>query len=519
MAQNKTTKVLIWLLAFIVILGGIVFGLIKLSIINLGGKSTQSEENQTTSLDNIKVYGLLFSKNFYPNSEVEGSILALNYNIYESLATFNRDNILIPLIASKWDNPNDLTWRFYISSKAKFSNGDPVTAEDVKFTYDYIKGQKDLPISTSLPDATVTVGANNTVEFVTQNPDPLLINKLAWCFLILQKNDIEKNGINNKNIGTGHYIVSEANDQTIKLVTNENYWGEKPKIKTVTYLQSSETSSIPYLISGAADVIFYTSTDKDVDLLNGAVSGGKINLKKVSLPLVNYFDLDSSSDKTKYIDLPTNPFKDKRVREAITLAIDMDNFSKNNPDTTTVSQLVTQGIFGYNPEIVRPKYNLDKAKELMSQAGYPNGFTVTVDFVESTTKEITAFSNDLAKINITTKLNPLSSENFFPKIMSKDTSMYYVGYSPDTKDASEVLEGLVHTPSQIYGQYNLSYSNPDIDKVIEEISKTMNQKTRQQKVKQAMKLAMDDYAKIPLFYPYMNYAISSKIYWKPRLDG
>lgn len=518
MAQGRTTKILIWLLAIVIILGGLAFGLKKFVFKNCCEIKTT---DKVAELDNINIGVTYLYKDLYPKSAVESSELAFNYDLFESLATFNRENILVPVLATKWDNPDNLTWRFYISPKAKFSNGEAVTAEDVKFSYDYIKANKDFPINASLPDVTAKIGDNNTIEFITKSPDPLLLNKLAWTLLVLSKKDVEANGISNNNIGTGPYILSEITDQSILLKRNENYWKDKAKIKNVTYKLVDPESKVTSLLNGTIDFISYASTNTDVANLTQAATQNLITLKKISVNSVNYLDLDSMRDKTPGIDLATNPLKNTKVRQAMAMAIDINNFTKTIPDTVASNQLVSQGMFGYNPDITRAKFNIEQAKLLMKEAGYENGFTLNIDYPQTPDAENTfkTLTENLKDINIKVTLNGLSQEQFFPKIMSRETSAYFIGFTPDTKDASEVLEGLIHTPTEIYGQYNLGYSNPAIDKIIEEAATILNQEERQQKVKQAMKMAMDDYAKLPLFQNYLDYAYSSKIYWQPRLDA
>lgn len=521
METNKVSKVLIWSLAVIVVLGAVIYGLLKFNVINPKNTVQESVKEDKIALESIRIGTSSLIQYTYPKCAVESTEIAFNNDLFEPLATFNEENIIVPVLASKWDNPDDLTWRFYISSKAKFSNGESVTAEDVKFTYDYIKADKSLQFSASLPDAEVKIGDSGTVEFVTKSPDPLLLNRLAWTLLILSKKDVEANGLSNKNIGSGPYIFSGATDEALTLTTNENYWREKPKIKNATYTIVKSEDQINSLVGGSLDLINYLSTDQDVAKLTEASKQDKIDLKKVASVSINYLELDSMRDKTPSIDLAVNPLKDKRVREAMALALDIDDFVKNVPDTVPSSQLVSQGVFGYNPKISRTKHDVAKANSLMKEAGYENGFALTIDFPGSpTAKEYySRFSEDLGDINIKVSLNGLDQEKFFEAIMKKNTSAYIIAFSPDTKDASEILEGLIHTPSEVYGQYNLGYSNTALDKEIEEASKTLNQQVRQQKVQTAMKTAMDDYAKIPLFQYSFNYALSSKISWKPRLDG
>lgn len=519
MEPIRPSKLLVWLLVILIVCTGIFFGLKKSGLILKDTAKTISTEPVGVEIDTINIANFSAS-NVYPKCAAEMAELAFNNDLFEPLATFNPDNRLVPVLATKWDNPDDLTWRFYISPKAKFSNGEQVKAEDVKFTYDYIQSNQDLQINATLPTVDkITIIDDTTIEFTTKSPDPLLLNRLSYL-LIMSKKDVELNGLNNKNIGSGPYIFVEKTDKNTKLVRNENYWREKPKAKNINYKLIDGDAKISSLLSGEVDIINYFSTVNDSTKLEQAVADGSFKIKNVAGSNVNYIDLDTMTAKTPYIDTPVNPLKDKRVRQAIMLAINIDDFTKNVPDTVASSQLVSPAIFGYNPKIVRPKYDLEKARALMVEAGYPSGFSMTIDYTEApTAKEIySRLVTYLANIGIKVTLNGLSQDVFFPKIMARDSSAYVIGFTPDTKDASEALEGLIHTPGQTYGQYNLGYSNPDLDKVIEEASSTLNQQIRQQKLQEGMKTAMDDYAKIPLFQATINYVYSSKIVWRTRLD-
>ncbi|MFA4996097.1 MAG: ABC transporter substrate-binding protein [Patescibacteria group bacterium] len=521
MEKNKVSKLLLWLLVFVLVLAGALLAVIKFNLLGFNS-STKTVKDEKVALDNISIGTIKAPKNIYPMCANEGSEIAFNSAIFETLATFNRDNIIVPVLATKWDNPDNKTWRFYLSSEAKFSNGDPVTADDVKFTFDTIRADETSQMSTVLPTAEVKVIDSGTVEFITQNPDPVLLNKLAGSFFVMSKKDIEENGFNNKNIGSGPYIVSEFADGYTKMTVNDSYWGDKPKVKNVTYKSIESGKEVDALINGDIDLIFYLTPENKADIrLTEAIQNNKVYLAETTSDNVNYFDIDSLRDKTPYINLDSNPLKDKRVREAITLSLDMDDFITDVPDTVIANQMVTRGVFGYNPSITKTHRDVTKAKELMKEAGYENGFTLTVDIIESSTAVdlINRFSSYLTGINVKLVPNSLSQDDFFGKVVSKDTSAFFVGFSTTSKDASEVLEGMIHTPSDVYGQYNLGYSNATLDKMIEEASITLNQQTRQQELQEAMKIAMEDYAKIPLFSYSFESAVSSKIYWQPRVDA
>lgn len=480
-------------------------------------KSTKIEkENVTLGLSRI-------SSGIYPENEAEASESAFNTHLFESLVTFDKDNRIKKVLVTNWINPDDLTWRFSLSPKAKFSNGDPVTAEDVKFTYDYILKNK-LPVMSYLPEATLNVGDSRTIEFKTKSPDPLLLNRLATGFLILSKKEVEANGLKN-HIGSGQYILVEKTDEYIKIKRNESYWGKKPKIKNVTFrAMPKEEDRIAALLNGETDFLSYGfSTQENTEKVEQAVTQGKIQKRQILDNAVYFISLDTTKDKTPYINTPQNPLKDLRVRKAIYQAINMDKIAEDTSWTsmTSATQLVSSGIFGYNPSIKRLSYDPTEAKRLMAEAGYEKGFDLTLDYMAAPHGEdpLKPIVEQLAAINIKVTLNGLDGEKYFPKVTSGDTSAFTVGWSADTMDAGEVLQSLVHTPTESLGSANISYSNKNIDQLIDDAAQTINQRTRQQKLQEAMRLAMADVAKVPLFQFRINWAISNDIFWSPRIDG
>jgi peptide/nickel transport system substrate-binding protein len=185
------------------------------------------------------------------------------------------------------------------------------------------------------------------------------------------------------------------------------------------------------------------------------------------------------------------------------------------------SQLVSSGIFGYNPSIKRPAFNLDHAKSLMKEAGYENGFGFSLDYTDSPgAKELHQPLVDLlAKINVKVALQPVDPNKFFARVMKRDSSACILSWSTDSLDASEVLENLYHTRNDRYGSSNTSgYSNPALDKQIEEISTIMDPKIRLEKVQSALRIATEDLPAIPLHQVYSQWAISGDLSWAPRLD-
>lgn len=515
------TLLYIFIAVIILALGSVVFWKYQNNI-----SKTKTEEPKTVlkEKESLTIGNTSLDKSVYPENTAEALTINFNSYIFEPLIAFNAENKIIPRLAEKWDNPDNNTWRFYLSSNAKFSNGTPVTAADVKFSYDYIV-DKDLEMKVLLPKATINVVNNTTVEFKTTSPNPVLLNKLAMDFFILSKKDVEASGLKN-HIGSGPYVLTSYSENEAKLIRNENYWRINPKIKNVTFkVYAKEDDQVNALLNKEIDIATSITERENINKINKAAANN--SLQKMVMTRaggITYLSLDTTKDKTPFINTPINPLKDLKVRKAVYQAIDIQAIIKSIPNKLEVSnQLVSRGISGYNPSIVRPPYSLANAKALMKEAGYENGFDLTIDYLDVNPRakpEMQEVANQLANIGIKATLNGEPDiDKFYTKIDARDTSVYRTSYASDSKDAEEVLELLVHTPSESFGTYNLGYSNPEVDKLIESTSKSMDQKIRQKELQDAMKIAMDDIAVIPLFEEFDLFGYANDIYWPSRADG
>lgn len=518
----KLSKILLIGLFILIIAAG---GLLAY---NRWGKNNTNDTTGTTATkllerDQVVIGTTMVASAIYPENAYESGELNFNTNIFQPLAIFDENNKITPLVATKWDNPDNLTWRFYLSPKATFSNGTKLTAEDVKFTYDYLKDSK-FPIKDGLPVVkSVTVIDPTTVEFKTATPNPVLLNRLAISCFILSKKEVEANGLKN-HIGSGAYTLGSLDEKQATLVRNENYWGTKPLVKKAIYkVIPTELEQYDALIKGDIDIFSYREPNVATKV-ESAIKAGTIKKMGMLQPGISYIDLDTLRAKSPYVSGDKNPLQDVRVRKAMYESINMTEYIKGlNGKNIQTSQMVSQGIFGFNPAIKPLSFNLADAKKLMTEAGYANGFDITVDYINlpGTDETIVPITNQWSTINIRAKANPVDPSKFFEKIVSKDTSAFIMGYGTDSMDASEVLELVLHTPTENgqYGSNNLGYSNPAVDKLTEEAQSTVNQSLRQQKMQEAMKLAMADVAKIPLTQPDFQYAMAKNLVLKSRVDG
>lgn len=512
-------------LLIITIIGGLFF--LKKQMVWPFKSSAQisEEKNEPKAIDQVRI-GATWLIGIYPENSTESYTVSFNSSVFEPLVKFNEIGAVEPCLAESWSNPDELTWRFHLSPNAKFSDGTPVTAEDVKFTYDYIKIDKKLQMADLIPTVDkVEIIDSKTIAFKTAVPDPVILNRFATNLLIMSKADVEKNGLKN-HLGSGPYKIGETNDKEVKFVRNENYWKEKPKAREITLkLIADETERLKALENNEIDLAIYMTEQKNIDELKTIVLSKELQLLKMSHGNgIIYLSLDTTRAKTPYIDLPQNPLKDIRVRQAIEEGIDVKEIMRSLPSGAKIaSQLVPVGVFGYNPEIKRLEYDPEKAKNLLEEAGYKDGFTMTIDYMSvnpnaKTTMDLIA--GQLSKIGIIAKLNPIEDmDQFYAKTDERDTTAYRTGYSADSRDAYEVLDLIVHTPSEDHGIYNLGYSNKEVDTLIEQTNKSIDQKYRLKYLQEAMQKSMDDVAVIPLFEEMDIYGYSNNLILKSRTDG
>ena len=509
-------KVWIWALVSCV---PILCAIIILSIFLLNKNSEKSTAASSKEIENLKIGLTWMPELTYPKCSSENTVIVLNSRVYEPLVSFDKKNTLRPRLAEKWDNPNELTWRFYISPKAVFSDGTAVKADDVKFTYELLTSEK-YPASELLPEIErLEIVDKNTIQFITKEPNPVFANRLT-TFLILSKAAYENS---NQFVGSGSYVLGVSNNEKVIIKRNERYWGEKPQVKQITYTTiSDEKERVKALLAGDIDVASYTADSSKI--ISAAIDSGALYKNKIPYyNSVEYLVLDTSRTKSPGIALDSNPLKDLKVRQAIYKAININSvISSMGIEANPATQLVPEEIFGYNPEIKRPDYNLEEAKQLLAEAGYPNGFEVRFDFhsMQKNDDLVSSIKQELAKINII--LTPCAYDDinaYYEKVDSRETSLYKSGYASDSKDAGEVLSLQIHSPKDNFGIYNLTYENTEADSLIEEAAKTMNPADRLKLLRQAQKIAIDEVAVIPLYEAYELYAYRSNLSWTPRADG
>jgi peptide/nickel transport system substrate-binding protein len=216
-----------------------------------------------------------------------------------------------------------------------------------------------------------------------------------------------------------------------------------------------------------------------------------------------------------------NPFKDKRVREAIHRSIDVDAIKRTvmRGQSYPTNLMVAPGINGYMKDLDKRAALLkpEEAKKMLADAGYPNGFEVGMncpnDRYVNDAAICQAVAANLARIGVKVNLMSETKVSYFPKILRRDTSFYLLGWTPSTVDSHDVLSAIIATPNEKgQGQFNLgAYSNPKIDELTLKIQSETDQKKRNDMIREAFKIHQDDVGHIPLHQQALAWAASKKV--------
>ena len=481
------------------------------------------ENKEINVKDEISIAIAEPSFGFYPwHTSYDVSSISLNHNIFNTLVSFDRLFKIKAELAESWNNPDNLTWRFRIRKDVIFHNGYDLTAEDIKYSIDIIKNNESNVLRDLLLSVNETIIIDNyTLDIITYEPTPILLNKLTDIFIVSKKYQEETKEI--WPIGTGAYkVVDFFEGRQLELERFEDYWKAKPDIKKakIMFIEDGE-ERMNALLNGTADIaenifsIYYENLSKEPG----------IKLYMITHPTVTYISFNFDENYTIDSSLgEKNPLADVRVRKALYYAINISEVIEeayiDSKFAEPASQFLTPLIFGYNPNITRLPYNLTKARELLNQSGYGSGFNLSLDCAKEATTQIKVcdvIDEQLSKI-INFSLNRLSLMDYYDKICSANTSCYILGWMAATGDGSEIYDYMIRTVDKKagIGSFNLgNYSNPEVDRIGEEINYIMDYEERLDLMQQGFEIAMDDVAWIPLLSSKLIYGVSEDFIWEP----
>ncbi|MEV5965380.1 ABC transporter substrate-binding protein [Kribbella sp. NPDC051952] len=389
------------------------------------------------------------------------------------------DGKIVPVLATSWQNPDPSTWVFKLRSGVKFSDGTPFTAKDVVASYERHK-KLDGPLVPLYSTVTSFAATDDqTVTVKTSKPLGTLLSSLTLLF-IGPAAKVDTDGFATKPIGTGPFVVTSFKpDEKLELAANPTYWDGAPKLAKLDFVNIPEVSGrITALENGEVDVLTQIPPDQV-----GSVKGGDAISYSTSPSWTYYFDWFNSNRK---------PFNDKRVRQAMWHALNLDGTIKDLfGDLASVAQApVPQGVIGA-PKLAPYSYDPAKAKQLLTEAGYPNGFSTSMQWPLEGGPNIRALAqamiSDWAKIGVTVK--PLEKERaqWLEDFGKLNWDMNLQTNVTGTGDADYTLARLYVCSAKRNG-----YCNPALDKLLLDARSTVDQAQRPKLYEQAGQIMWDD---------------------------
>jgi peptide/nickel transport system substrate-binding protein len=441
-------------------------------------------------------------------------------HIFDTLITKNPKSQLKPALAESWRAVDELTWEFKLRKGVKFHDGSDFTAQDVAFSIERTGLVPNSPSPFTIYTKQITekiIVDPLTIRLKTATPYPLMPNDMSTVFIVSSRAakgaSTEDFNTGKATIGTGPFkFVRFAKGDRIELVQFDGYWGPKPPWDKVTFrLIPSDPSRVAALLAGDVRAIENVPT---ADLARLSKSSDVVVSRTVSHRLI-YMHLDTNRDKSPFVTdkagkpLEKNPLKDLRVRRALSKAINRQALVERVMDGAAVptGQLMADGMFGYTAGMKPERYDPDGAKKLLAEAGYPDGFGLTIhgpnDRYVNDDQICQAIAQMLARIGIAARVETLPSSVYFTRASKLDFSFMLVGWASDTAEVSSPLKSLLATfdvKKGMGGANRGRYSNPKMDLLLEQGLATVDDGKREKILIQAMEVAVNDLGIIPLHH-------------------
>jgi peptide/nickel transport system substrate-binding protein len=465
--------------------------------------------------------------------------------VYEGLVERGKDLKIIPALAESWETPEPTRWRFHLRKGVKFQNGDPFTADDVVFSADRVRA-KGSNLLTRIPaDAKVLKVDDYTVDFLLSSPNPILNSQWDTWYIMDKKWCEENNAVAPTPAaatspsyaslhanGTGPFIV-ESHQPGVKTVfkPNPNWW-QKPEhnLKEIIFTPiGSDATRVAALLSGEVDII------EPVPIQDIARVNSSSNATVMTGPELRtiFLGMDQTRDELLYSNIKgKNPFKDIRVREAFYKAIDIELIKTRvmRGLSTPSALMIAPQLFPLSKDFTRPKFDPDGAKKLLTEAGYPDGFEVTMDCPNDRYVNDAAICQAvvgmLARIGVKVNLLAQPKAQYFAKVLKPggyQTSFYMLGWTPGTLDSHNVLYDIMgcrDDPKSSRGESNLGgYCNKQMDAITDKVLQETDTTKRDLLIKEAFEIAAKDYAYIPLHQQALAWGVSKKLKIVQRADN
>jgi len=471
-----------------------------------------------------------------PHAQNEGPTHAFAHQVYEPLVMRDMTGAIVPALATDWgpreSDPN--VWYFTLREGVTFHDGAAFDSEDVVFSLNRaMSPDSDMK---ELMASVVEVRATGPyeIEIVTDGPNPIMPNNLTNTFILdktwAEANDTvkvqdyeggEETFATRNTNGTGPYVLVSRDPGTKTVLRqNENYWGigEFPlEVTDIIYtpIQNAATR-VAALLSGDVDFI----QDVPVQDLDRVASADNLKVIKAPQNRVIFFgmnqgDADLASDNVE----GANPLADVRVRKAMLMSLNRDAIQQvvMRGQSEPAGVIMPPFVAGWSKELnTVPETNIDMAKELMAEAGYPDGFSIRLDCPND------RYINDegicqasvgmLAQIGIDVTLDAKPKAQHFPLINTLETDFYMLGWGVPTYDSEYIFNFLVHSKGEKRGSWNATrYQNAALDEKIQGLASQTDLRARDAAISEIWQTVQDEVLYLPIHHQVLNWGMAENI--------
>ncbi len=466
-----------------------------------------------------------------PHEQLSGGTLQLSHMLFDPLVRWRRDFSVEPRLAERWERLDATTTRFHLRRGVRFHSGNPLTARDLVWTFERLKKSPDFK-GLFAPFQGARAVDEHTVDLITKMPYPLVLNLATYIFAMdsafytgtdargRDKGELVKHGASfasSNASGTGPFrITAREQGVRVEFARFEEYWdtGSPGTVQRIVLTPIKEgPTRVAALLSGGVDLI---APVPPADLERIAAT------EAVTLVTMS---------GTRIITLQLNQkrvaaFRDPRVRRAIVLAINNEGIAKKlmRGFATPAGQLSPPGYPGHDPAL-KPRHDPRRARSLMKEAGYEQGFTVSMmapnnryvnDF-----RIAEAVASMLARIGIKVDLKTMPKAQYWPKFDDRAADIMMIGWHSDTEDSANFSEFLIMTPDPEtgYGQYNSgNYANPTVDKLVLQTQSMTDRQARARLLQQIERILYEDAAFVPLHWQHLAWAARKGVDIEPVVN-
>ncbi len=359
---------------------------------------------------------------------------------FEGLTRVNNDAETVPMLAERWEPESENTWLFYLRPGAQFSNGEPVDAAAVAATYAIMETDlgKTYPVTRELAGIiAVDVVDEATVRVATSAPDILLPHKIAALKIVPPRYwaDVGADGFAAAPIGSGPYMITESTPSRMKLVRSPTAW-RQPIIDNLEYTAAAEpVARVQGLLSGQLHIALQLGPD-EIPLVEAA--GHKMLL-----------GVDPSMQVLAFITVKDSPLQDVRVRRALNYAVNRDAIALGllGGYANMATQTTPRFAFGWNPDIEPWPYDPERARQLLEEAGYPEGFSFSAEILLGSAsyspQVYQQVAVDLSRIGVTLSLRQIPASQYARGVYQGDWAGEAIGIDYGVNPSLDALTPMV----------------------------------------------------------------------------